>query len=213
VNEQNSIALYIVVILAVLVFLAGLYAFVRNIMIAWKKDQNLETPEAPQTNISLELSEHIEQLYSTFEKYPLKDQFEFDSEDMLWDLEALLHRRPLRLMEWSEFGTYPGKALTTFGDIEDFKHFLPRIFDLYVSDFEGARYDIFYIFSRFELAGFDVWKQEEKKAVFQFLYSWLDELKSDETSREDDFPAYGELLTAIEEYKIFDYDKQAPTVH
>jgi len=39
-----------------------------------------------------------------------------------------LHTKELRLLEESDISRYAFRALTTWGDIDDFKHYLPRIF-------------------------------------------------------------------------------------
>jgi len=79
------------------------------------------------------LEEAIEGLYVAFSGYPLP-------EDTMpcaccHDLDAndLLHGAPLRELQWKHLAGYSTEALMVWGDLECYKHFLPRIFELVVT--------------------------------------------------------------------------------
>src|SRR4051794_20200880 len=91
------------------------------------------TPEVQALHMS------IEALYSVFSAYPLRPHVmgcpccvsEKDNHD--------LHARPLREFTCEHLRRYAFKAMTTWGKVEDFKHFLPRIFEL--SSLPDGRFD------------------------------------------------------------------------
>jgi hypothetical protein len=47
---------------------------------------------------------------------------------------ARIHSRPLRSLSGDDLGRYAFKAMTTWGNERDFRHFLPRILELLVSN-------------------------------------------------------------------------------
>ncbi|HLP51858.1 MAG TPA: hypothetical protein VK154_13310 [Chitinophagales bacterium] len=61
------------------------------------------------------------------------------------------------------------KALTTWGEVEDFKHFLPRIFELMATSEFADDVTILY---KLDYGEFDTWDETEKDAVKQFLLAW-----------------------------------------
>src|SRR5438105_2663647 len=76
-----------------------------------------------------ELQEAIEELYGVFVCYPLKKMYGCDHCVLPEDYERL-RAKPLRELTWDEIEKFAHKAMTTWGDVEDFKHFLPRLFEL-----------------------------------------------------------------------------------
>lgn len=79
-----------------------------------------------------ELAESIARLYRVFEKYPLRSDTEACDCRGCGHDEARLHSRPLAELTREDLETYAMDALYTWGTGEDFKHFLPRIFELLV---------------------------------------------------------------------------------
>lgn len=77
-----------------------------------------------------------------------------------------LSAAPLRELTEEQLDTYTWKAMTTWGGVDDFKHFLPRIFELTaMSDFTAD----LTVFSKLKYAEWDKWAAEEKEAVVTFL--------------------------------------------
>ena len=135
----------------------------------------------------------INNLYSVFNKYPLKGHIEGCPCCDLEETEKGLHTSELRNLNWEELGLFTFKSMTTFGDIEDFKHFLPRIFELYIQDIYEAPYDIGVLFSKLEYANWQEWAKSERDSVEITIQSWLKYL---ETS---DLDADKEALQKIKE--------------
>src|SRR5262245_41616630 len=119
-----------------------------------------------------DLDQAIAAHYEAFSAYPLKPKLDCCSHCELDRAEASLHARPLRELEWMDLGVYPFKAMTTFGDENDFKHFLPRILELYVVDPGHSRYDVSIVFAKLKYASWTSWPPSEKSAIQQFVSAW-----------------------------------------
>jgi hypothetical protein len=79
-------------------------------------------------------------------------------------------------------GRFAFKALTTWGDVDDFKHFLPRLLD---HDLEQALDKLAY-------ADWRTWPPREQRAIEEYLVAlWEEQLATDE------YPPAGELLLAM----------------
>lgn len=80
------------------------------------------------------LIEAIEALYRAFSNYPLHKHVEGCPCCIAESDKMLLESKPLRQLSSSDLSRYSFKAMTTWGDKNDFRHFLPRIFELVVSE-------------------------------------------------------------------------------
>ena len=77
-----------------------------------------------------------------------------------------LSAAPLRELTEEQLDTYTWKAMTTWGEVDDFKHFLPRIFELMaMSDFTAD----LTILNKLHYAKWDKWDVQEKESVISFL--------------------------------------------
>jgi hypothetical protein len=87
----------------------------------------------------------------------------------------VLTSRPLQALTASDLERYTFKAISTWGTVSDFKHFLPRIFELMAGGaFEGFP-DVEVILSKPEYGGLASWPAQEREAVIDFLHAlWLD---------------------------------------
>jgi hypothetical protein len=84
-----------------------------------------------------ELAEAIASLYRTFERYPLRS--DTDACDCCGHDEQKLHRKPLAELTREELDEYAMDAIYTWGTGDDFKHFIPRIFELLVGNSRRCR--------------------------------------------------------------------------
>ena len=112
----------------------------------------------------------IEQLYKTFSKYPFKSKIEGCPCCVSDSDKATLHSKPLRELEDEDISYYAFKAMTTFGDLEDFKHYLPRIFELTAK--RKLVVDTFVILGKLEYGKWETWDEEEREAINNFLIAW-----------------------------------------
>ncbi len=91
--------------------------------------------------------------------------------------EAKVHARPLRALTADDLRLYAEDALLVWGDESDFKHFLPRICelfcrcDLYREDIGGGvfLYAPHVLFTKFRYADWHKWPECEQEAVQRFL--------------------------------------------
>lgn len=149
-----------------------------------------------------DLGRATERLYQSFRGYPLRPRIEGCPHCELDAVESSLHSRPLRELTWSDFGVYPFKSMTTFGDEDDFRHFLPRMFELFALDHAGSAYDVKVLFEKLRYADWDTWPRSECAAVREFVRSWLRDLEAKKTGdAEQDF-ALAELTAALSDHDL-----------
>jgi hypothetical protein len=145
----------------------------------------------------IELSRAIEGLYDAFEAYPLRTLIDFCPHCQLDAAERQLQARPLRELGWADLRAYCPKAITAFGDAADFKHFLPRILELYVTDHRGAPCCLFVTFGKLEQAAWASWPVEEVAAVRTFIDAWKRVLANRARESEDAAWELDELKAAL----------------
>jgi hypothetical protein len=100
--------------------------------------------------------------------------------------EAKVHARPLRALTKEDLRPYAEDALLVWGDERDFKHFLPRICELFCScelyaDEICDGYFLFaphILFTKFRYGNWRTWAVNEQEAVERFLKAvWTDFLE------------------------------------
>ncbi len=123
------------------------------------------------------MKEHIEKCYETLKGYPLKDKIDGCPCCRLDSSEKTLHTKSLKSLSFDDLEDFIFKSMTTFGDVDDFKHFLPRILELYIDDFFGAPYDVGILFSKLEYAKWEEWPESEYDALNQLIKAWINTLK------------------------------------
>lgn len=80
---------------------------------------------------------------------------------------ARLYSRPLRSLTGDDLGRYASKAMTTWGDEHDFRHFLPRILELVVSGNLGTLVEI--VLGKLAYANWSTWPGREQAVLRTFL--------------------------------------------
>ncbi len=128
--------------------------------------------------MELNLSDSIKDLYKTFEPYNARNLTGctccVDPRDStflaLADLSSLSAR---------ELDNYSRKALTTWGEEKDFKHFIPRLFEI-VSANPDAFTSLEVLFGKLRLCRWLSWPDPERKAVDNYLKAfWRNSLRND----------------------------------
>lgn len=110
----------------------------------------------------------IENLYAVFASYPLRDDTNpcpccHSPED-----EKRLHRASLRNLSTEHLQQYATDALLVWGSEPDFKHFLPRIFELEVGN--GWEFvDPEVVFSKLRHGQWRYWPETEQHAIEKFF--------------------------------------------
>lgn len=115
------------------------------------------------------LSDALENLYQVFEKYPLKEKIEGCPCCVGKKDNRVLHSKPLRRLSAEDLSYYGTKALTTFGDEDDFRHFLPRLFELMSCGESVCTYGEEILIGKLDDAKWRNWSHQEQSAIEYFL--------------------------------------------
>lgn len=134
----------------------------------------------------------INELYRIFHHYRLGDDFFGASFGVSHADYRTLTSKPMAELEVADVERYVSQALTIWGNVGHFKHFLPRLMQLatdrYLS-FERPNA----IFSKLELARWQTWPADERKAVDESLMQfWETQLVSP-----GDFPIDERIESAL----------------
>jgi len=126
------------------------------------------------------LQDAIEGLYIAFAGYPLPEN------TMPCDCchtpiaETLVHAETLRNLQWKHLKDYADDALTTWGDLDVFKHFLPRIFDLLLNSGEqrSGVPNPEIVFGKLRYGEWRLWLSEEQTAIEEMLQAVWEAVRS-----------------------------------
>lgn len=117
-----------------------------------------------------ELNQLIARLYETFSGYPGWNGMAHCSHCVdQKDIKKLL-QSPLEKLTFEELEKYFWKAITTWGDVDDFKHFLPRLLEL-AANAEDNFMDVWLIGTKLRYGNFENWSSAEQEAVTCFFES------------------------------------------
>jgi hypothetical protein len=109
----------------------------------------------------------IDGLYSLFAQYKLANIASRSPYAEISDEKvAKLQSRPLRELTVSDLDRYMRSALVTWGDVPEFKHFLPRILELTARD--PFAIDPL-VFEKLDLAEWKTWPKVEQDAVDVYI--------------------------------------------
>ena len=112
----------------------------------------------------------IEELYATFAVYPLKSTMDGCPCCVSNADKEIIHSKQLRALDGDDLSRYAFKAMTTWGDTDDFKHYLPRILELLATtDFIV---DTFVVLGKLTYGNWRSWLANEQTAIETFVYAW-----------------------------------------
>ncbi|MFN8277480.1 MAG: hypothetical protein U0T84_08360 [Chitinophagales bacterium] len=117
-----------------------------------------------------ELNRAIQNLYDTFSSYPFRSVMEGCPCCISGAEKEKIHTKPLRDLNEDDLSTYAYKAMTTWGDTDDFKHYLPRIFELLSTT--NFMVDTFVVLGKLDYGKWKEWPQKEQVAIINFLWAW-----------------------------------------
>lgn len=127
----------------------------------------------------MEIENNIENLYQVFSKYHILGSLRDRSCDCCvtnTDIKPLLSKK-LKDLNDDDLGYFMRKAITTFGNQNDYKHFLPRILELL--DSNDNLIDDFLTFEKLKYSNWKSWTNEEIKAIENyFIALWIDVLNN-----------------------------------
>lgn len=161
--------------------------------------------------IKMEKKEIIENLYSIFGKYTSSNMHYCDCGCIDPNDVKKLVSKKLRDLEKDDFNSYHGSALYTWGEIEHYQHFLPRILEIH-NETNGGGIDLYEITSKLEYAKWTSWEEREIKAIKDFiLMDWIEYVNEKESNiSEIDFEYYSfffEINELFEMWKITEEEK------
>ena len=136
-----------------------------------EREASLFCERAALTNSEVDTS--LEALYQAFARYPLGEQINACPCCVDDQARRLLHTNPLRELSDADLSVYLAKAMTTFGTVTDFKHLLPRLLELYLSDEFGCGHEFDLLLAKLACAEWTRWPQHEQQAVIDRMVDWL----------------------------------------
>lgn len=145
----------------------------------------------------LELRKAIKNLYIVFSKYELRENINYcpcgciSSEDI-----NNIYSKPLQELTDNELGKYSFKAMSTWGDSYDFRHFFPRLTELML---EGG-YPLAYseiILSKLDYGEWQTWDTEEQEAILSYFIALWRFILSKPLEKDASYTKSDEFLCAI----------------
>lgn len=97
---------------------------------------------------------------------------------------------PLRRLTHGQLGLFATSAITTVGEPEDYRHFLPRILELAILRRPDMGFEAWVIAGKLEMAGWRTWPSDERQAieaVFRAAFRRAIEMDTDEERRADEW--------------------------
>jgi len=117
------------------------------------------------------MREAIERLYGVFSAYKLHEHVAGCTHCVSDRDHARIHRAPLRELTGDDLERYAFKAMTTWGTANDFRHFLPRIFELIARDpWDPIVAEV--AVGKLSEGKWTSWPSEEQVAIREFLHAW-----------------------------------------
>lgn len=108
-----------------------------------------------------------------------------------WNKE--LFSKDLNDLTAQDLSRFAGKSMTTWGDVDDYKHFLPRIFELTAE--LDTPYEVWIAFDKLQYGNWDTWEDVEKESIYKYMLSlWDSLLKNDSEKAEWLFMEYFSAL-------------------
>ncbi len=115
------------------------------------------------------LEKSIEGLYETFAVYAYDPEMGgcpcCVTEEEKHDIN-----KPLKMLQREDIDRYAFKAMTTWGTTENFKHYLPRIFELLTHG--ELLTDTFVILGKLSHGKWRTWPENEQQTIEDFLFAW-----------------------------------------
>lgn len=147
--------------------------------------------------MSGQLNEAIRNLYKVFAVYT--GNINMTGSPMYTDLaewNRALFSKSLQQLNSKDLVVFTGKTMSTWGDIDDFKHFLPRLLELTAQ--LDAPFDVGVLYKKIEYGHWESWKEEERNAITAFnLALWNDLLTNDSSEAEMQFESYFEAIADL----------------
>jgi len=127
------------------------------------------------TNTSRALQGAIESLYVAFGQYQMPTTSTYCKHCVTDAEDKRLRSTPLKQLTQEDVARYSFKAISTWGTVEQFKHMLPRLFEIVAT--ERYRYNPEVLFQKPRLGGLPTWPEPEQRALLNFCVAlWQEAL-------------------------------------
>lgn len=127
------------------------------------------------------LQKTIVHLYDLFSKYPFNPTISGCPCCIHEADKQLLHSKLLKELTDEDLSRYAHKAMTTWGTVDDYKHYLPRIIELICSS--NSFLDVSGLLSKLDYGNWLTWEKEEITNIQCFLNEWwVDQFTNNEIS-------------------------------
>jgi hypothetical protein len=139
--------------------------------------------------VETDLKSAIEHLYTVFNSYASNPQMGRGQGIDQEDTERLLFK-PLRELTESDLDLFSTDSMSLWGDATDFKHFLPRLFELLAFSGGGGLFFEQILIGKLGQGNWREWPIEEQQAVEQYLWTlWTNILSGEDfwSDNVDDF--------------------------
>ncbi len=131
------------------------------------------------------LKTSIDNLYKVFSKYGLNVTTLRNSSCpcCVTDEEIKeIATKPLKQLSGDELGHFSRSAISTFGTLEDYKHFLPRILECMQYPNTDLLFD-FTCFEKLKYTEWETWPMEEQKAIESYIETlWYTVINDENTT-------------------------------
>lgn len=115
-----------------------------------------------------QLATAIERLYATFARYGLKQPIPSCACCVLRGDQTVLTAAPLRELSREALEKFGSKAMSTWGGIDDYKHFLPRLLELEAS---GPTATLTRMSDKLVYASWRTWPAREQDAIVAYYHA------------------------------------------
>jgi hypothetical protein len=123
------------------------------------------------SNCEDQLHEAVEGLYDTFSRYKLAQHVEGCPCCVTEADGAMIHSAPLRQLGAEKLSEFAHSSMTTWGSVDDLRHFLPRLFELVANHEDRRLVDLEILFGKLAYGHWKTWPTAEQQAIVQFLHA------------------------------------------
>ena len=113
------------------------------------------------------IKQAIQHLYDTFSIYPLNKGISYCTCCIRPNDIKELQSKPLRALNDEDLTRYAHKCMTTWGSVNDFKHYVPRLFELTVSP--NSLIDLHDLIGKLSYADWKHWPDREQESIKKFI--------------------------------------------
>ncbi len=120
--------------------------------------------------------ERINNIYEVFAKYTLNGKLDACPCGCISEKdEKKIYAKKLKELTENDLTYYARKAMTTWGNVFDYKHFLPKILEIYSQKENSGLIDLGVIYNKLEYGNWKEWEEEEQIIIMNFIKnSWIE---------------------------------------